>query len=95
MLSEPFKAYLLHDAPRSLTFNNCTLCPYFIYVFCIHLRTNSDLCHLYHKLNGFYNRDEECLLRSTNWVFIYDSVSFTFKGLSTGTTLLCIPFKKT
>ena len=36
---------------------------------CIYLRTNSDLCHLHHKLVGFYNRDEKCLLRGTNWVF--------------------------
>ena len=43
-----------------------TLC---IYVFCIHLRTNSDFCHLHHKLIGFYNPDEKCLLRGTNWVF--------------------------
>jgi len=27
---------------------------------CIYLRTNSDLCHLQHKLTGFYNRDEKC-----------------------------------
>ena len=40
-----------------------------ICVFCIHLRTNSDLCHLQHKLIGFYNPDEKCLLRGTNWVF--------------------------
>jgi hypothetical protein len=26
-----------------------------IYVFCIYLRTNSDLYHLQHKLTGFYN----------------------------------------
>jgi hypothetical protein len=38
-------------------------------VFCIHLRTNSDFCHLQHKLIGFYNRDEKCLLRGTDWVF--------------------------
>ena len=36
---------------------------------CIYLRTNSDLCHLQHKLVGFYNRDEKCLLRGTNRVF--------------------------
>jgi hypothetical protein len=30
-------------------FNNCTLCPHCIYVFCICLRTNSDLCHLHKK----------------------------------------------
>jgi len=40
-----------------------------IYVFCIYLRRNSDLCHLHHKLIGFYNRDEKCLLRGANWVF--------------------------
>ena len=32
-------------------------------------RTNSDLYHLQHKLIGFYNRDEKCLLRGTDWVF--------------------------
>ena len=63
------KAYWLRDAPTSLTFNNCTLCPHCIYVFCIYLRTNSDLCHLQHKLIGFYNRDEKCLQRGTDWVF--------------------------
>ena len=40
-----------------------------IYMFCIYLRTNSYLCHLQHKLVGFYNRDEKCLLRGMNWVF--------------------------
>jgi hypothetical protein len=40
-----------------------------IYVFCMDLRTNSDLHHLHHKLIGCYNRDEKCLLRGTNWVF--------------------------
>jgi hypothetical protein len=37
-----------------------------ICVFCIYLRTNSDLCHLYHKLIGFYYRDEKFLQRGTN-----------------------------
>jgi len=27
------------------------------------------LCHLQHKLIGFYNRDEKCLQRGTVWVF--------------------------
>jgi len=36
---------------------------------CIYLRTNSDFCHLHYKLIGFYNRDEKCLLRGTDWVF--------------------------
>jgi hypothetical protein len=59
-------AFVMHQV---LTFNNCTLCPHCIYVFCIYLRTNSDLCHLHHKLIGFYNRDEKCLQRGTDWVF--------------------------
>jgi hypothetical protein len=50
-------------------------------VFCIYLRTNSDLCHLQHKLVGFYNRDEKCLQRGTDWVFKYCSLRFVFKGL--------------
>jgi len=40
-----------------------------ICVFCVDLRTNSDLCHLQHKLIGFYNPDEKCLQRGTDWVF--------------------------
>ena len=30
---------------------------------------NSGLCHLQHKLIGFYNRDEKCLQRGTDCVF--------------------------
>jgi hypothetical protein len=40
-----------------------------VFMFCIYLRTNSDLCHLQHKLIGFYNRDEKCLQRGTDWGF--------------------------
>ena len=49
---------------------------------CVYLRTNSDLCHLQHKLIGFYNRDEKCLLRGTTWVFKESGLSFVFKGLN-------------
>jgi hypothetical protein len=66
---------------NSLTFNNSKLCPHCIYVFCIYLRTNSYLCHLQHKLIGFYNRDKKCLQRGTNWGFKYSSLRFVFKGL--------------
>ena len=34
-----------------------------------YLSENSDLCHLQRKLIGFYNRDEKCLQRGTDWVF--------------------------
>ena len=40
-----------------------------IYVLYIDLRRNSDLCHLQHKLIGFYNRDKKCLQRGMDWVF--------------------------
>ena len=53
-----------------------------VYVLSIYLRTNSDLCHLQHKLIGFYNRDEKCLLRGTHWVFKSSSLRFVFKGLN-------------
>jgi hypothetical protein len=49
-------------------------------VFCIYLRTNSDLCHLQHKLIGFYNPDEKCLQRGTDWGFKYSGLCFVFKG---------------
>jgi len=73
-----FKAYWSRDAPTGLTFNNCTLCPNCI---CVYLRTNSDLCHLQHKLIGFYNLDEKCLQRGMDWVFKYSGLPFVFEGL--------------
>jgi len=48
-------------------------------MFCIYLRTNSDLCHLHHKLIGFYNRDGKCLQRGTDWFFKYSGLRFVFK----------------
>ena len=41
-----------------------------LYLCVLYLYENKQwLCHLQHKLIGFYNRDEKCLLRGTNWVF--------------------------
>ena len=76
-----FHSLLVTWCTTSLTFNNCRLCPHCVYVFCIYLRTNSDLCHLQLKLIGFYNRDEKCLQRGTDWVFKYSGLHFVFKGL--------------
>jgi len=70
--------YVMHHT--SLTFNNCTLRTHCIYVFCFYLRTNSDLCYLQHKLIGFYNRNEKCLQRGTDWVFKYSSLCFVLNG---------------
>ena len=58
-----------HMMHQQFNIQQFTFCPHCICVFCIYLKTNSDLCHLQHKLIGFYNRDEKCLLRGTNWVF--------------------------
>jgi hypothetical protein len=33
------------------------------------LYLSENLCHLQHKLIGFYNQDEKCLQRGTDWVF--------------------------
>jgi hypothetical protein len=69
VVTEPFTAYWLRDAPTGLQFKNFTFCPHCIYVFYIYLKTNGDFCPTQHKLIGFYDRDEKCLLRGTNWVF--------------------------
>jgi len=82
-----FKANCLRDASTGLTFNNCTLCQHCIYMFCIYLRTNSELCHLHHKRSWFYNREEKCLLHGTDWDFKLSSLRFVCKGLI---KMLCI-----
>ena len=41
-----------------------------LYLCVLYLSENKQrFYHLQHKLIGFYNRDEKCLLRGTNWVF--------------------------
>ena len=41
-----------------------------LYLCVLYLSENKQrLCHLQHKLIGFYNQDEKCLLRGMNWVF--------------------------
>ena len=47
----------------------------------MYLRTNRDLCHLQHKLIGFYSRDEKSLQRGTDWVFKYSGLRFVCKEL--------------
>jgi hypothetical protein len=43
-----------------------------VYVFCVDLRTSSDYFPTQHQLTGFCNRDVVCLLRGTDWVFVYN-----------------------
>jgi len=40
---------------------------------CVGLRTNSDYFPIQHGLISFYGRDGVCLLRGTDWVFIYNA----------------------
>jgi len=47
------------------------------------------LCHLQHKLIGFYNRDEKCLQRGTDWGFKYSGLRFVCKGLN---EVVCVRF---
>jgi hypothetical protein len=42
--------YVMHQQVEH--FNNCTLCPHYVFYIC--LRTNSDLCHLHKKFISFY-----------------------------------------
>ena len=41
-----------------------------------------------YRLIGFYNRDEKCLQRGTDWVFKYSSLRFVFRWLKVEFTLL-------
>ena len=71
-MTKPIAAFRnLRNAARRST---STFCPHScIYVFCVDLRTNSDYFPIQHWLTGFYNRDGVCLLRDTEWIFIYNS----------------------
>ena len=40
-----------------------------LYLCVLYLSENKQRLVTQHKLIGFYNRDEKCLLRGTNWVF--------------------------
>ena len=63
---KPFTAYWSRDAQFNIQ-QLYALPTLFLCV--LYLSENSDLCHLQHKLIGFYNRDEKCLQRGTVWVF--------------------------
>jgi len=41
---------------------------YALYLWVLYLSENKQ-CHLQHKLIGFYNQEEKCLQRGTDWVF--------------------------
>jgi len=45
---------------------------------------------LLHKLIGFYNLDEKCLQRGTDWVFKYSGLRLVCKGLKLSLRLAII-----
>jgi hypothetical protein len=53
-----------------------------IYVVCVGVRTNINLCPLHHKLIRFYNLNSKCLQRVTDWIFKYSSLRLVFIGLT-------------
>jgi hypothetical protein len=55
-----------------------TFCPRRIYLFGIYLRTATSAS--FNILTGFYNGDEKCLLRDTNWAFKQSNLRFFVKG---------------
>jgi hypothetical protein len=60
------KAYWIRHAQHPTTARSAhTVFMCFVFIW----GKNSELCHLQHKLIGFYNRDEKCLQRGTNWGF--------------------------
>jgi hypothetical protein len=55
-----------------------------LYLCVLYLSENKQrLVPLKHKLTGFYNLVEKCLLRSMSWGSKYNSLRFIIKGLST------------
>ena len=58
-----------HVMQQQFNIQQLYVLPTMHFVFCIYLRINSDLCHLQHTLIRFYNLDEKCLLRGTDWAF--------------------------
>ena len=53
-----------------------------LYLCVLYLSENKQrLVQLNHKLTGFYNWIEKCLLHGTNWVIKLNSMSFVFKSL--------------
>jgi hypothetical protein len=54
-----------------------------------YLRTNIDLCHLQHKVIVFYDRDEKCLQRGTDWVFNKTVCASALNGYLRTNSYLC------
>ena len=62
-------------------FINSTFRPHSVFTCFVWISEQTVTISLY-KFIGFYNRGKECLLRGTDWVFIWDRYSFVLKGLN-------------
>jgi len=74
-----------------LTHGNRTLCPHctgllkiIVGVLTTCYTQYTATCATYSINYWFFNRDEKCLQRGTDWVFKYSSLRFGFKGLIVG-----------
>ena len=52
---------------------NCTFCPHSVFMCFVWISEQTTIFPIQHKLTGFYNRDEVCILRGTDWIFKYNS----------------------
>ena len=77
-LCNPTCHYIYHQ----FNIRQITHCLHSFYVFCVYLRTISDLCHLLRKVVGFCNRDEKFLQRGTDWGFKWSGLGRVFKGIN-------------
>jgi hypothetical protein len=73
-LYNPFKAQWLIYIRPGLTFTNSTFCPQSIFMCFVWISKQTAIISLY-SINWlvFCNRDGVCLLRGTDWIFIYNS----------------------
>ena len=75
----------------SLTFSNSTFCPHSVFMCFMWIWVQTAIISLYCINYWFYNRDGECLLRGTDWVFIVNPhLSVTSVEVSHGFLLLPI-----
>ena len=58
-----------HVMHQQVLYSTLVLSAHTVFMCFFYLRINSDLRHLYHKVIGFYNRDEKCLQRGKNCIF--------------------------
>jgi len=64
----PLKPYLLLDAPP-VSHSTTVRSAHTVFMCFVFIWEQTATCATQHKLIGFYNRDEKCLQRGTDWGF--------------------------